>query len=138
MVLLDAYALLAFFKNEKAADEVAALLRRESAVSAVNLAEVSDHLIRIQHCEPEFAKLQIARLLQTNMLVIPLDEQLASRVGEIRAHFYEARACALSMADCCAMATALVHEIPLATSDPAILSVMRTLGGQLVELPGSG
>ena len=47
-VVLDAYALIAFLRGEEAGAEVIELLRREPppSISAANLAEVVDHLMR--------------------------------------------------------------------------------------------
>ena len=49
MIVLDAYAVLAFLKGETAAPEVRSLLEgpEPTALTAVGVAEVLDHLIRI-------------------------------------------------------------------------------------------
>ena len=44
--MLDAQVLVAFFRGEPAADEVALRLRAGAVINAVNLAEVVDQLVR--------------------------------------------------------------------------------------------
>lgn len=51
MIVLDAYALVAYLHGEPAADEVAELLRTEAAISAANTAEVIDQMVRVVRAE---------------------------------------------------------------------------------------
>lgn len=46
MTHLDSYALIAYLRDERAADQVERLLREGAAMAAVAVAEVVDHLVR--------------------------------------------------------------------------------------------
>jgi PIN domain nuclease of toxin-antitoxin system len=51
LIVLDAYAVIAFLRDEPAADEVASLMRSDAvAMTAVGLGEVVDHLTRLVVC----------------------------------------------------------------------------------------
>jgi PIN domain nuclease of toxin-antitoxin system len=47
VVVLDAFAVIAFLRGEPSAAEVAALLREPSQLTAVNAAEVCDQMSRV-------------------------------------------------------------------------------------------
>lgn len=76
MTILDAYAVLAFLKNETAASEVENLIDAGgAALTVVGLAEVLDHLIRISGADEEDAILDMAQLGLDDP--VPIDETLA-------------------------------------------------------------
>ena len=47
MIVLDAYAVIAFLRAEPAAGEVRALLGTDAQLTSVGVAEVLDHLVRV-------------------------------------------------------------------------------------------
>jgi hypothetical protein len=53
------------------------------------------------------------------------------------ASHYQHSTCAVSMADCVAAVTALRLDLPLATSDPALATVVRAEAGSVVGLVDS-
>ncbi len=59
--MLDAYAVLAFLRAEPAAGEVTRLLEDGSAaLTAIGVAEVVDHLVRVACAEEEAVALDLA------------------------------------------------------------------------------
>jgi PIN domain nuclease of toxin-antitoxin system len=63
LTVLDAYAVLAFLRDEPAAAEVRPLLEAGDALlTAVGLGEVLDHLVRLTGVDEEVAVLDLAEL----------------------------------------------------------------------------
>ena len=136
MTILDAYAVLAFLKNEAAASEVEVLISaRGTALTVVGLAEVLDHLIRISGADEEDASLDVAQLGLDDP--VPIDEKLAAAAGRLRARRYHRTRCAVSLADCLAAEAARANDRALATSDPALLDLCHEEGIAVVVLTGS-
>jgi len=123
VIVLDAYAVLAFLKGETAAPEVGSLLQAKgsSALTVVGVAEVLDHLIRIVGADEEDAALDLAQL---NLLdPLDLDERIGAAAGMLRARHYHRTRCAVSLADCIAAEVTRNLGSRLATSDPQLLDV---------------
>jgi predicted nucleic acid-binding protein len=59
------------------------------------------------------------------------------QAGRLRAKHYHRERMAVSLADCMAAATALSMGRALATSDPALATLVRAEGGDIHGLPGS-
>lgn len=134
MTLLDAFALVAFLRGEPAADEVERLVRRGAVASAVNVAEVVDHVRRLSGLDPD---LELDALATAGLEVVPFTDGLARRAGELRsAHYHRVRT-PVSLADCAAAATALAGDRPLATADGPLAAVVRREGGAVVPLQDS-
>lgn len=121
MTILDAYAVLAFLKDEAAADEVEELINAGGALTAVGVAEVIDHLVRLVGADEEGASLDLAQLGLDDAIVI--HGELAGAAGRLRARHYHRTRCPISLADCVAAEVARDSGRPLATSDPALLDV---------------
>ncbi len=137
MTVLDAYALIAFFRMEDSADEVADLLRGPSAMATLNAAEVVDQLVRTWGRDADDVEGDIAILGEAGLRLYPLDAELGLAAGRLRAATYHRRGCAVSIADCVGAATALHLGEPMATSDPALAAVLRRAGGEVLGLPDS-
>ena len=136
MTILDAYAVLAFLKNEAAASEVEALIAAGStSLTVVGLAEVLDHLIRLGGADEEDASLDVAQLRLDDP--VPIDERLAAAAGRLRARHYHRTRCSVSLADCLAAEVARSQHRSLATSDPALLDVCHHEGIAVIVLTGS-
>lgn len=136
MTILDAYAVLAFLKNETAASEVEALIAAGgTALTVVGLAEVLDHLIRIGGADEEDASLDVAQLRLDDP--VPVDEKVAAEAGRLRARRYHRSRCAVRLADCLAAEVARSQHRSLATSDPALLDVCHDEGIAVIVLTGS-
>jgi predicted nucleic acid-binding protein len=123
VIVLDAYAVLAFLKGEPAAPEVRSLLRGEdpAALTVVGVAEVLDHLVRIVGIDEDEAVLDLAQL---DLLDPPgLSATTAAAAGLLRARHYHRTRCAVSLADCIAAEHTRDLGAQLATSDPHLRDV---------------
>ena len=138
MIILDAYAVLAFMRRESAGPQVRKLIEgdEETALTLLGVAEVLDRLVRLAGADGEQARLD---LVQLGLAAPPaLDSQLAARAGLLRARHYNRRTRALSLADCVAAETARRLDASLATADPALLETCEAEGIAVIALPGSG
>ena len=136
MILLDAYAVLALFKGEPAADEVTALFARDEVrLTSVGVAEIIDHLVRLMHVDFDTACLDVASLPVRESIVA--NEDVARRAGELRAHHYHRTTRAVSLADCLLAASARDLQATLATADPHLLSLCVEERIDVVVLPDS-
>ena len=134
---LGAYAVVAYLCDEPAADAVEPLVSRPTIISALNLAEVVDRLMRIHDWELDDLRSTLAVLERSGMEVVPVTEEVAVAAGLLRARHYHGTRRAVSAADCVGAATALREKVPFATSDPALVAVMREEGGAVHPLPDS-
>ena len=136
MIILDAYAVLAFLKDEPAALEVQELIEgEEAALTLLGIAEVLDRLVRRAGSDEEEAWLD---LVQLGLAAPPaLDAQLAARAGLLRARHYDRRTRAISLADCVAAETARRLDASLATADPPLLETCEAEGIAAIALPDS-
>lgn len=136
MTILDAYAVLAYLKGEVAAPEVRVLLDdHASSLTALGVAEVLDHLVRIAGANEEDAALDVAQLGLLDGAAV--GSTLGIAVGQLRARHYHRRRCEVSLADCVAAEVARSRREALATSDPHLLDVCHAEGIAVVVLPGS-
>lgn len=136
MTVLDAYAVLALLKGEPAAWNVRLLLdTAECGLTALGVAEVVDHLVRIVGTTEEDAALDLAQLGLT--VPDPVDAELALQAGLLRARNYDRRSRAVSLADCVAAETARTLNSAVATSDPHLLDLCRDEGIGVIPMPDS-
>jgi len=136
VTVLDAFAVIALLRGEPAAPEVRRLLERGDAVlTALGLAEVIDHLVRVIGTSDEDAALDIAQLGLSDAL--PVDADLALRAALLRARHYHRTNRAVSLADCIAAEAARMIGTSLATADPHLLGLCRDDGIASIPLPDS-
>lgn len=136
MTVLDAYAVIAYLRGEPAARHVRPLLEDGvSALTAVGLAEVLDHLVRLAKADEDDAVLDLAQLGLLDAIAV--DAATGSAAGRLRARRYHRTRCAVSMADCIAAETARATGRPLATADSALLSVCHAESIASLPLPAS-
>lgn len=137
MIVLDAYAVLALLKGESAALPVRRLLEAdgEASLTALGVAEVVDHLVRIVGANEEDAALDLAQLGLAEP--DPLDAAVSLRAGLLRARHYHRRQRAISLADCVAIETARGAGAPVASADPHLLDTCHDEGIGVVALPDS-
>lgn len=135
MLVLDAYALEAFLVDEPgagAAVEALVFSGEQLVVSAVNLAEVADRMQRVHGLSR--TELEID-MLSIGLTISDVDSAVAFDAAALRAAHYRRRGQAVSIADCCAAALALDRDVPLVTSDPALLELMWSQAGEFLALP---
>jgi ribonuclease VapC len=107
--ILDASAILAYLEGESGSPDVEKVLD-EAAVSAVNIAEVASKL-----AERGAPADRIRQTIQAlGVEVIPCDETIAYRIGDLRS---STKALGLSLGDRACLATALQHNVRAITAD---------------------
>lgn len=135
--VLDAFALVALFLDEPAADEVESLLRTGTgAVSAVDLCEVVDQLGRGQGRDLEDLRMLLEPVIIDSLGVLETSEEIAWRAAAVRRRHYRRRGSELSLADCVALASASSGD-RLATADPPLARAARAEAIEVVALPAS-
>ena len=138
MAVLDASALVALLNGEPGAATVKQLFEeptRPSGISAINLAEGIDVLIRVYGIE-ESAVADAIDLLEVGGLdVLPIDARTAWQAGIFRASRYRKSTAELSHADCIAAVTARERAEPLVTSDRPLTRVARASGIEVIQIP---
>lgn len=137
MTLLDAYAVIAYLRGERCADEVAQLLRTPTVITATNVAEVVDQLVRIYGRDPDDVHGDLALLVNAGMDIVAVTADHGLLAGLLRARYYQRDRSAVSLADCVAAAVALSEDNPIATADPALAAVVRAEGGSVHPLVDS-
>jgi predicted nucleic acid-binding protein len=136
VTILDAYAVIAFLRGEPAAAQVQPLLEDGSgALTAVGLAEVLDHLVRLVGADEDDAVLDLAQLGLLDALSV--HAYTGSAAGRLRARHYHRIRCAVSMADCIGAETARATGQPLATADADLLDVCHAESIATRPLPAS-
>jgi predicted nucleic acid-binding protein len=137
VILLDAYALVAYVNGEAAAAEVEPLLRSDEAgVTVVNLAEAIDVSQRVLGASPTDVHDALEPLLGRALRVLPQQADHAWRAADIRSRHYKPRVQELSMADCFLLAAAEPGD-EVATADPGVATVATLERIGLVSLPDS-
>lgn len=135
MIVLDAYAVIAYLRDEPAASQVGRLLTEhpDAELAVLGVAEVLDYLVRLAGADEEEAALDVAQLGLADAR--PLTTDLAVRAGLLRARRYHRRQCAISLADCVAAEAAWAADAPLVSSDPALLQTCHDEGIPFIALP---
>jgi PIN domain nuclease of toxin-antitoxin system len=140
VTVLDAQAVIAHMRNEPAADDVEAILRAPqhiAFVSAITIAEIFDVLVRTGRARVEAAAAAVDLLLASGVEVVPVDQEVASLAGILRARHWRRETRPVSLADCTVLATAMIRQEPLATADGSLIGVARAEGHPVVVLPDS-
>jgi len=139
LICLDSFALIAFLADEGvAAAEVSGMLRSTAAMSAVNLAETYDVLLRrLQQSEVVVQRAVEDLSMRGRLQIIPAAEALGQMAGRLRAQHYQRSDRPLSLGDCFALATCVSMGFELATADAPLAAVARFLGLDVVPLPDS-
>jgi PIN domain nuclease of toxin-antitoxin system len=141
VTVLDAQAIVAGLTGEPGMAEVDRLLRdRDSIpmVSAVTLAEAMDVLVRARRHRVERCDEQFGLLYSGGLEVIPVDEEIGRLGGLLRARHWDRDRRPVSMADCIALATAMIRQEPIATADATLIAAARAEGHPVIPLPHSG
>lgn len=136
-MILDAYAVLALLKGEPAANLVSMLLAEDGGarLTAVGVAEVIDHLIRLVGTSEDEASLDIAQLGLADALRV--DAAMATAASALRARHYHRRRRAVSLADCVAAEAARTCGVALVSADPHLLGLCHDETIERIALPDS-
>lgn len=135
--ILDASALIAFLRQEPAADTVEQLLNGgKTAMVSLNLAESVEILMRIDSIPRAKLEEIVVPLISKAVAMIDLDSELSWQAAELRATHYHRRDLPISLADCSLLAAASKDDT-IVTSDLPILRLAGRLGVQAQQLPDS-
>ena len=127
LTILDAYAVLAYLKGERSANEVRPLLGvADSSLTALGVAEVLDDVVRLASANEEDAALDLAQLGLIDG--VPVDSTIGAAAGLLRARRYHRTSCQVSLADCVAAEVARARRQPLATADAHLLDLCHAEG----------
>jgi PIN domain nuclease of toxin-antitoxin system len=140
VIVLDAYAVIAYLADEPAASDVEPLLldrNSHPSITAVNYAECLDVLTRV-HAKPgEEVRERLGWLEVGGLAIVPVDRELALLAGDLRARSYDRRERPVTMADCVALALAKREGAPVATADPHLALAATDEGVDVIPLPDS-
>jgi predicted nucleic acid-binding protein len=101
------------------------------------MAEILDVMTRIYE-RPVAATITALAMLETAGLQTQVvDVAIGMSAGELHARHYDRKASPLSMADCVALATAIVLQEALATSDAPLAAAAVIEGVEVLGLPSS-
>ncbi len=135
MIVLDAYAVLVYLRDERAAGEVGELLGGPTMLAAANATEVVNQLVRVYGRDPDDVHADLVMLAHTGMELAAVSAEAGVLAGRLRARHYHRERMAVSLADCVAAAAALSTECALATADPALARLVSAEGGRVHSLP---
>lgn len=137
--VLDASALITALADEPGRPQVEAILRRRPppSISAVNLAEAIEKLVRAGGLDEEAVRDRIDWLIAGGLEVEPVWLFVARSAASIRARHYHRAAAPISHADAVCLATALALQTDLATTDPHLARLARAVGVEVIALPDS-
>lgn len=136
MIVLDAYVVLALLRGEPAAERARRLVALPDAtLTALGVAEVIDHLLRLMGVNEDEAVLDLAQL--GLLSCTDVSTRLAMAAGALRARHYHRRDRAVSLADCVAAETARTKQCSLATADSHLLDLCHHEGIDVEALPAS-
>lgn len=124
--VLDASAVIALLHEERGTDRIAEVIH-DARVSAVNLAEVIGHFIRLGAERDAIDTM----LDQLPLQIVPADADAARQAGALRALTSMA---GLSLGDRFCLALALRLNIPAFTADRAWDKVSERVGVQVVQI----
>ena len=116
MFLLDASAVLTHLLNEEGKPEVSKYLRRDPAISTVNLAEV---ILRLQRDQLTLPATINDLLAGGGMKVLPFLRRELSVLAELKVP----TSSGLSLGDKVCLATAVAHHCPVVTADRSWLKL---------------
>lgn len=131
--MFDASCLVGLFRGEPGQTEVIAALTHDCLMNVLNRAEVIDRLARHGAAADDVA----ADLDTLGIRFIALDADTADRAAGLRSRHYHRSECPVSMADCVALATALVTDATLATSDANLAALGRANGIAILPVANS-
>jgi predicted nucleic acid-binding protein len=135
VILLDAYALVAFLAGNATGGRVRALLREGAGVTTANLAEAYEVSERRYGVAIARSADILGSLFDEALRTVPLDRVLARRAAEIRAKHYHRTKRPISLADAILIASASDDDA-IATADPDVLAIAALEGIATIELPG--
>jgi predicted nucleic acid-binding protein len=96
-----------------------------------------DTLVRVIGRDPDAVRERLDWLIVGGLEVEPVWLPVARLAAALRAQHYQRRDRPLSLADCFCLASAIILDTDLATTDPHLARVGRQLGVAITALPDS-
>lgn len=138
MILLDAYALVAFLAGRAAAARVQALLRDGGVtVATANLTEAYEVSERRYGVPIARSADVLEPLFDRALRTVPLDRMAARRAAEMRTKHYHRSKRPISLADAILIASASSDDT-IVTADPDVLAIAALERIPTIELPSEG
>jgi predicted nucleic acid-binding protein len=130
---------VARFVGEPATAQVDELLRNAApaSISALNLAEVVDILVRVRGHDRDIVREKVDLLIAAGLQVEPIWLREMWLATSLRADHYHRTRSPVSIADCVCVATAISLGTDLATTDHALADMARSSGVAVIALPDS-
>lgn len=126
MIVLDGWALLAYLRDEPAAERIEAeWILGGAAISSINLGEVL--YIRMRAVGGDSANADV-EMIRKRLRVVDPDWELVAAAATIKADGV------FSYADAFCVATALHLDLPLWTGDPEIIDQVDRYGCEVFDL----
>ena len=114
------------------------LRTRPISISALNLAEAVDTVIRARGQDPDGVHEKVGLLIIGGLEVEPVWLRVMWLATSLRAKHYHREKAPVSLADCICIATAITLDTDLATTDAPLAAVARATGVDVIALPDSG
>ena len=114
--------------------QILQVVDRSSGVSAINLAESVDVLVRVFDIQESDVADAFDLLELGGLAVIDMDGRTAWRAGMFRARHYQKGSAEISHADSVAAITASARMEALVTSDRALARVARAAGIEVITI----
>jgi uncharacterized protein with PIN domain len=137
--VFDVDPLVSVLLDAPGAKKIAAALDADLTmchISAVTYSRVIERVARESASSAGDVAAVIDWWIAGGLTIDPVDVDLASAAAAIRAEHYDRDANPISLVDCHAMALATAHNAELAASDPAVMRVAKSLGLEVLALPG--
>lgn len=134
MILLDAFALVALLRGERASAMVHDLIRTgDAAISSINLAEVIDQIVRVDGVPERELHQLVDGLIAGGLTVVHTTDATPWTAARLRARHYRRRGAALSLAHCVLLASA-GHADAIATADRPVIAAAEAEGIDVLVL----
>jgi uncharacterized protein with PIN domain len=138
--VFDAYPLAALLLGEtggRAAQELLSESIAESAVSAINVAEIIDLVARSRSVPAAQVVTALEWWRTAGLQVVAVSRATSCRAADLRAQHYHRSRSPVSLADCCAIALAEELGATLVTSDGPMLRIAELIGVRVEAVPDS-
>lgn len=134
--VLDASAIIAIVNGEPGASAAANAAAVDVLVTAINLGEAQDRLVRSLR-DRDRVVAALDALVSGGLRVVSCDRELASEAADLRSSHYHRRDCPISLADCFAIAAAARLGSTLVSSDADQVRIATRAGVAVHPIPNS-
>lgn len=141
MTVLDTGAVIGLLRDQPCAAQVAELIAHPddgiATLPAIGIVEIMDVLVRRERRRVAACDDALELLVAGGLDIAILDGETARLAGLLRARHWNRDRRPISLADSAILATAILRQEPLATTDIALAVVARAEGHPVIALPDS-